>query len=117
LARDRPGPAGRPAPVARVGIRFSSAGQEQIGLYRLSGWTSRCTLWAVTIRWFTDADQAEQARIVRERLERDALLIEFARWLTDRAGHDGPVTVPELTPETESHLIRLLRDGMAPPAH
>jgi hypothetical protein len=70
----------------------------------------------VTIRWFTDADRAEQARIVRERLERDELLLMFADWLADRAGHDGPVTVPELSPETESHLIRLLRDGMAPPA-
>ena len=28
----------------------------------------------------------------------------------DLAGHDGPVNVPELTPETEAHLIRLLRD-------
>jgi hypothetical protein len=70
----------------------------------------------VTIRWFTDADRAEQSRIMRERQERDQLLFEFARWLSDRAGHDGPVTVPDLAPETESHLIRLLRDGMAPPA-
>jgi hypothetical protein len=70
----------------------------------------------VAIRWFTDADRAEQARIVREWQERDELLLEFAQWLTDRAGHDGPVTVPELTPESESQLIRLLRDGMAPPA-
>ena len=68
----------------------------------------------MTIRWFTDADRAEQARIVRERQERDELLLEFARWLADRAGHDGPVTVPELTPETESQLIRLLRNGTAP---
>jgi hypothetical protein len=35
----------------------------------------------VTIRWFNDADRAEQARIVRERRERDELLLEFARWL------------------------------------
>jgi hypothetical protein len=68
----------------------------------------------VTIRWFTDADRAEQARIMRERLERDELLLTFARWLADRAGHDGPVTVPELTPEMESQLIRLLRNGTAP---
>ena len=73
-------------------------------------------MWAVTIRWFTDADRAEQARIAREHLERDELLHAFARWLSDRAGHHGPVTVPELSPETESHLIRLLRDGTAPPA-
>jgi hypothetical protein len=51
----------------------------------------------VTIRWFTDADRAEQARIVRERLDRDELLLTFARWLADREGHDGAVTVPELT--------------------
>jgi hypothetical protein len=70
----------------------------------------------VTIRWFTDADRAEQARIRRERQDRDELMLEFARWLADRAGHDGPVTVPELSPETESHLIRLLRDRKAPPA-
>ncbi len=75
-----------------------------------------CSLGAVTIRWFTDADRVERARIVRERLDRDELLLTFARWLADRAGHDGPVTVPELTPETEARLLRLLRDGMAPPA-
>jgi hypothetical protein len=70
----------------------------------------------VTIRWFTDADRAEQARIVRERLDRDQLLLELGRWLANRGGHNGPVTVPELTLEMESHLIRLMRDGMAPPA-
>jgi hypothetical protein len=43
----------------------------------------------VTIRWFTDADRAEEARIVRERLKRDELLWELARWLTDRASHSG----------------------------
>jgi hypothetical protein len=52
----------------------------------------------VTIRWFTDADRVEQARIVQERFERDELLLTFARWLADRAGHAGPVTVPALTP-------------------
>jgi hypothetical protein len=66
----------------------------------------------VTIRWFTDADRAEQARIADERLEREELLFTFARWLSDRSGHDGPVTVPELTPETEARLIRLLRPGV-----
>ncbi|MFD2090972.1 hypothetical protein [Blastococcus deserti] len=70
----------------------------------------------MTIRWLTDADRAQQEQIVRERWERDELLLEFARWLADRSGHDGPVTVPELNPETESHLLRLLRDGMTPPA-
>jgi hypothetical protein len=73
-------------------------------------------LWAVTIRWFTDADRAEQARIAREHLERDELLFEFARWLEDRSGHHGPFTVPELSPEMEAHLIRLLRDGTDPSA-
>ena len=70
----------------------------------------------MTIRWFTDADRVEQARLVRERLERDELLLTFAEWLAHRAGHDGPVTVPELTPGTEARLSRLLRGGMAPPA-
>ena len=70
-------------------------------------------MWAVTIRWFTDADRAEQARIAREHLERDELLFEFARWLEDRAEHPGPFTVPRLSPETESRLIRLLRDATA----
>jgi hypothetical protein len=70
-------------------------------------------LWAVTIRWFTDADRAEQARITREHLGRHELLFEFARWLEDRAERPGPFTVPELSPETESRLIRLLRDATA----
>jgi hypothetical protein len=67
----------------------------------------------VTIRWFTDADRAEQARIAREHIERDELLFEFARWLEDRAGQPGPFRVPALSPETESRLIRLLRDATA----
>ena len=70
----------------------------------------------MTIRWFTDADRAEQALIARERYERDRLLMTFARWLTDRAEHDEPVTVPQLTPETKARLLRLLRDGTVPPA-
>ncbi|MGY1634933.1 hypothetical protein ACI784_24790 [Geodermatophilus sp. SYSU D01186] len=69
----------------------------------------------MTIRWCTDGDRAERARIARESLERDEVLMTFARWLSDRAGHDGPVTVPELTPETDARLIRLLREGTAPP--
>ena len=64
-------------------------------------------MWAVTIRWFTDADRAEQARIAREHI--DELLFEFARWLQDRAGQPGPFRVPAPSPETESRLIRLLR--------
>jgi hypothetical protein len=74
-----------------------------------------CSLGVVTIRWFTDADRVEQARIVREGVERDELLLTFAGWLADRAEHDGLVTVPELTPETEARLLRLLRDGRATP--
>jgi hypothetical protein len=62
------------------------------------------------MRWFTDADRAEQARIRQERRERDELLMTFVRWLAGRAGHDGPIMVPELSPETEARLIRLLRD-------
>jgi hypothetical protein len=68
-----------------------------------------CSLGAVTIRWFSDADRAEQERIARQRLERDVLLFTFADWLAARAGHSGPVRVPELTPEMEAHLIGLLR--------
>jgi hypothetical protein len=69
----------------------------------------------VTIRWFTDADRAERARVTRERLERDELLMRFAEWLADRAEHGGPVTLPELTPESEARLIRLLQEGIASP--
>jgi hypothetical protein len=71
-------------------------------------------VWAVTIRWFTDADRAEQARVARDHVERDELLHAFARWLSDRAERPGPSTVPRLSPETESRLIRLLRDATAP---
>ena len=65
----------------------------------------------VTVRWFTDVDRAEQVRVARERRERDELLHALARWLSDRSGHDGPITIPELTPETEERLIRLLRES------
>jgi hypothetical protein len=71
---------------------------------------------AVTIRWFTDADRDEQARISRERLERDELRWAFVRWLSDREGHDRVIRVPELSLETEERLLRLLRDGTIPPA-
>ena len=81
----------------------------------MAGRPSRVQSRAVTTRWFTDGDRAERAQIARERLERDELLLTFARWLSDRAGDDGPVTVPELTPETEAHLIRLMRDGAGSP--
>ncbi|WP_448613518.1 hypothetical protein [Modestobacter sp. URMC 112] len=70
----------------------------------------------MTIRWFTDADRDEQARVARQQVERDELLMTFAGWLEDRVGHHGPFTVPRLTPETEARLIQLLRDAKAPPA-
>jgi hypothetical protein len=78
---------------------------------RLSGRSSRVQPLAVTFRWFTDVDRAEQARFARERRERDEVLHAFAQWLSDRSEHDGPVTVPELTPESEARLLRLLREG------
>lgn len=43
-------------------------------------------------------------------------MLAVGQRLIDRAGHDGPVTAPEFTPETEARLIRLQRDGTAPPA-
>jgi hypothetical protein len=70
----------------------------------------------VTIRWFTDADRDEQARVSRERLERDELWWAYVRWVTDRAGHDGVIHVPQLPLETEERLLRLLREGTIPPA-
>ena len=70
----------------------------------------------MTIRWSTDADREEQARVARQQIERDELLMTFADRLEDRAGHDGPYTVPRLTPETEARLLQLLRDAKAPPA-
>jgi hypothetical protein len=64
----------------------------------------------VALRFFTEADLDERARTRRERVERDELWLTFARWLMERAGNDGPVTVPTLTAETEARLIRLLRE-------
>ena len=66
---------------------------------------------AVTFRWFTDVDRAELALVARERRERNELLLAFARWLLERSEHEGPVSLPELTPEWEERLIRLLREG------
>src|SRR4051812_26751221 len=83
---------------------------------RLSGRSRRWSLDAVAIRWFTETDLAERARIRRERLDRDAVQQAFADWLLARAEHDGPVYVPELTPETEERLLRLLLDGTATPS-
>ena len=103
-------------PAARTATRLHRAGQNPVLLHGRPAGAGGCSLWAVTIRWFTDADRDEQARIGRQRIERDELLMTFAGWLEDRAGHDGPYTVPRLTPETEARLLRLLRDGTAHPA-
>jgi hypothetical protein len=70
--------------------------------------------WPVTIRRLTDDDRAEQARVAREQRERDELLSTFVDWLSDRAEHDGPFHVPELSPETEARLSLLLRQASDP---
>jgi hypothetical protein len=70
----------------------------------------------VTIRWFTDADRAEQARIACERRERRELEWTYLRWLAERADGDGPLRVPDLPPEIEERLLRLLRERKTPPA-
>ena len=63
----------------------------------------------VTIIWITEEDRQRAAEVRRERIERDQLMTLFCRWLLARTGNDGPVTVPELTPETEARLLSLLR--------
>jgi hypothetical protein len=63
----------------------------------------------VTIDWITEEDRRRAARARRECIERDQLMEAFCRWLQARAGHDGPVTVPELTAGTEARLLRLFR--------
>jgi hypothetical protein len=63
----------------------------------------------VTIIWITEEDRRRAAEVRRERIERDQLMMLFCRWLQARTGHDGPVTVPELTAETEARLLRLFR--------
>ena len=65
----------------------------------------------MTIIWITEEDRQRAAEVRRERIERDELMTLFCRWLLARAGHDGPVTVPELTPETKARLLSLLRQG------
>jgi hypothetical protein len=65
----------------------------------------------VTIIWITEEDRRRAAEARRERIERDELMTVFCRWLAARAGHDGPVTVPDLTGETEARLLGLLRQG------
>jgi hypothetical protein len=64
----------------------------------------------VTIRWLTDADRAEMARVQRKCVERGELLSAYWRWFAERAGHpEGPIYVPDLPPETQERLLRLLR--------
>ena len=64
----------------------------------------------MTIRWLTDADRAEMARVRRECVERAELLRTYWRWLAERVGHpEGPIHVPDLPPETEERLLRFLR--------
>ena len=65
----------------------------------------------MTIIWITEEDRQRAAEIRRERIERDELMTLFCRWLAARAGHDGPVFVPELSPETGTRLLRLLRQA------
>ena len=64
----------------------------------------------MAIRWLTDADRAETARIRRERVERDELLTTYWRWLAERAGHPkGPIYAPGLPPAAAERLLRLFR--------
>jgi hypothetical protein len=62
-------------------------------------------------RWITEEDRQRGTEVRRERFERNELMTLFCRWLLARAGHDGPVTVPELKPEAEARLLSLLRQG------
>ena len=68
----------------------------------------------MTIRWLTDADRAELARLRRECLERGELFSIYCRWLDERAGRPGEVIrIPSLSPETEARLLELLRQQNA----
>jgi hypothetical protein len=62
----------------------------------------------VTIIWITDEDRQRAGDARRARIERDELARLFGQWLLARASHDGPVSVPELTRETEVRLLDLL---------
>ena len=68
----------------------------------------------MTIIRITEDDRQRAADVRRERIERDELMTLFCRWLLARAGHDGPVTVPEMTAETEARLLGLLRQETSP---
>ncbi|MGY1808002.1 hypothetical protein ACI8AF_11580 [Blastococcus sp. SYSU D00669] len=64
----------------------------------------------MTIRWLTDADRAELARIRRECLERGELYSVYGEWLHERAGHpEEPIRMPPLSLEAEARLLELLR--------
>jgi hypothetical protein len=63
----------------------------------------------VTITWITEEDRRRKAELRREHIERDQLVMLFGRWLHARSGHDGPLCVPELTPETEARLLEVSR--------
>ncbi len=63
----------------------------------------------VTIIWITEEDRRRDAEVRRERIERDQLMMTFCRWLDARAGHDGPVYVPQLTAETEGRPLELFQ--------
>ncbi|MGK5111131.1 MULTISPECIES: hypothetical protein [unclassified Geodermatophilus] len=65
----------------------------------------------MTIIWITEEDRQRAAEVRRERIARDELMMLFCQWLQARAGPDGLVTVPELTPQTEARLLRLLQQG------
>jgi hypothetical protein len=65
----------------------------------------------VTIIRITEEDRQRAAEVRRERIERDELMTLFCQWLQSRVGHDGAVTVPELTAETEARLLRVLRQA------
>jgi hypothetical protein len=65
----------------------------------------------VTIIWVTEDDRRLAADARREHIERDQLMMVFGRWLSARARDDGPVTVPDLPPETEARMLSLFRQG------
>ncbi len=51
----------------------------------------------MTIIRITEEDRQRAAEVRRERIERDELMMLICQWLQSRVGHDGPVTVSELT--------------------
>jgi hypothetical protein len=69
----------------------------------------------VTVIWITAEERQRRAQERRERLERGRLMAEFVRWVCERAEHDGPVYVPELSSAAEARLLPLLRAAQEPP--